>query len=184
MPSLPERREQIRRAHARLIHLVVAACQNPTEQQALEPHLQTAASNGWVELVGVLRRILAGQRDPALLEGLDEEDRVIGESILRGLQDPHSLPALDSRPDPSLAAPGIAGILHAARQGDTEALVWLGQMASQMERAGGDMARIGAALGPLSRGQEDYTRLSRGMSASARQLLQGILDELAKLRPQ
>ncbi|MGC8467155.1 MAG: hypothetical protein ACP5M3_02925 [Acidithiobacillus sp.] len=184
MSSLPERREQIRRAHARLIHMVVAACQNPAEQKALEPHLQTAASNGWGELVQVLRRILAGQRDPALLEGLDEEDRVITESILNGLQDRHSLPALDQGADPSLAAPGIASVVHAARQGDSQALAWLGQMASQMERAGGDMARIGAALRPLSRGQEDYARLARGMSANARQLLQGILDELARLRPQ
>ncbi|MGK9452109.1 hypothetical protein ACSSZE_12770 [Acidithiobacillus caldus] len=184
MPNLPERREQIRRAHARLIHMVVAACQNPAERKTLEPHLQTAANNGWNELVQVLRRILSGQRDVALLEGLDEEDRVITESILSGLQDAHSLPPLDQGADPSLAAPGIASVIYAARQGDTQALVWLGQMASQMERAGGDMARIGAALGPLSRGQEDFTRLARGMSTSARQLLQGILDELSKLRPQ
>ena len=62
MPVLPERREQIRSAHAALILQVVAACQNVHLRAPLEESLRVAAANGWGDLVAVIRQILAGQR--------------------------------------------------------------------------------------------------------------------------
>ena len=83
-----------------------------------------------------------------------------------------------------MAAPGLASILLAARRGEPEAIEWLGKMARQMQRAGGDMARMGAALGPLSRGERNPQRLGAGMGALGRSLLRSVLDELAKAEQQ
>jgi hypothetical protein len=182
--ELPALREQVRRAHAQLILLIVTACQNPDQRPAALEALRVAQANGWEALVERLRRILAGERDAALCLGLDAEDGIVVESILEGLQDPTRLPALESRADPQFAAPGIAGIVVAAQRGDASALQWLGQMASQMQRAGGEMARLGACLGPLSQGKMDVERLSRGLGASTRSLLLQIVDEIHKLRAQ
>jgi hypothetical protein len=184
MSVLPERREQIRAAHAALILQVVAACQNVHLRAPLEESLRVAAQNGWGDLVAVIRGIVGGKRELALLQELDEEDSTIVESILMGLQNPETLPKAGAQAEPGLAAPGLASVIVAARRGEPEALAWLGQMASQMQRAGGDMARMGAALGPLSRGQYDRRKLERGMGPLGRSLLQGVLDELAKAEPQ
>ena len=184
MPVLPERREQIRSAHAALILQVAAACQNVHLRAPLEESLRVAAANGWGDLVAVIRHILAGQREPGLLQGLDEEDGIIIESILMGMQNPETLPKAGDPADPTLAAPGLASVILAARRGEPEALAWLGRMAAQMQRAGGDMARMGAALGPLSRGQYDRLKLERGMGPLGRSLLQAVLDALAKAEQQ
>ncbi len=181
---LPSFQEQVRRAHGQLIRMVVAACQDPGSSAQLETHLQVATANGWEELVHRLRRILRGDRENSLLLGLDDEDRVIVGSILQGLQDPTLLPEANQSADPRLAAPGIASIVLAVRRGDSQALQWLGQMVQQMERAGGEMARLGACLGPLSRGEVDLTPLERGLGASTRGLLRQIMDELHKLQAQ
>ena len=182
--ELPAFREQVRRAHAQLIILIVTACQNPEQRPPANDALRVAESNGWEVLAERLRRILAGQRDAALCLGLDEEDQIVVESILEGLQDPTLLPVLENRAEPQFAAPGIAGIVVAAQRGDTRALEWLGQMTSQMQRAGGEIARLGACLGPLSQGKMDAQRLSRGLGASTRALLLQIIDEIHKLRAQ
>ena len=134
--------------------------------------------------MGRLEQILAGARDESLALGLDDEDRIVVESVLQGLQDAATLPSTQNRADPSFAAPGIAGVVVAAQRGDTQALEWLGQMASQMQRAGGEMARLGACLGPLSQGKMDVDRLSKGLGASTRSLLRQIVDEMHKLHAQ
>jgi hypothetical protein len=150
----------------------------------LEEVLRLSAQNGWLELVAALRKILAGRRDVSVLAGLDDEDRVIVESILRGLQDPRTLPDPGAGPDPTLAAPGIAAMLHAAAGADLQALRLLGHFAEQMSRAGGEMARLAGALRPLLNGERDPERLCRGMSTQGRGLVLSILEELARLRPQ
>ncbi len=182
--EMPAFREQVRRAHAQLIHQVVSACHNADLRPALQESLRVARANGWGSLAERLERLLAGERDEAILLGLDDEDRIVVETVLQGLQDPGSLPNPQSRPDPSLAAPGIAGVVVAAQRGDTQALQWLGQMASQMQRAGGEMARLGACLAPLSQGKTDVERLSKGLGASTRSLLLQIVEEIHKLQAQ
>ena len=52
---------------------VAAARGDPDATNALQPLLEAlAAHRDWVALAAVLRRILAGERDPALRDGLDQ----------------------------------------------------------------------------------------------------------------
>jgi len=182
MSSLPEKDRQIVLAHAGLIHAVVIACQNRERQAELAPLLEVASANGWNTLVTAIRRILGGARDLQVLSGLDEEDRVIAEAILRGLQDPATLPDPQARPDPGMAVPGLAGMIHAAASGDVAALQLLGDMATQMLRAGGDMARLSGMLRRLMDGERDTDVLCRGMSPRGAQLVLSLIEELARLR--
>lgn len=175
------RNRQIVQTHAAFICEVVRLAGEPDAAGQLEKLLRGAQENGWGSLVEALRRIVAGRRDLEGMAGLDPEDRVIAEAVLRGLQDPSILPDPDAKPAPALAAPGLAGMIHAAATGDIQALVLLGQMGEQMSRVGGDMARIAGALRPLVNGERDPDRLGARMDARGRRLLGQILEELARL---
>lgn len=182
MSPLPDKAQQIVLAHAGLIRAVVIACQNGERLAELEPLLMAASANGWHLLVMAIRRILSGARDMQVLAGLDEEDQVITEAILRGLHDPSSLPDPQARPDPGMAVPGLAGMIHAAASGDIAALQLLGDMATQMLRAGGDMARLSGMLRRLIDGERDPELLCRGMSPRGEQLVLSLIEELGRLR--
>ena len=134
--SLPDTKEQILQSHSGLIHRVVMHCNNPGTVPDLEQVLQMASENDWTTLVTVIRDIMSGNRDEAMLQLLDDDDRVIAESILRGLQDPNTLPALETNISSDMAAPGIAGLIHASRSGNAQALQIVGNMAKQMLEAG------------------------------------------------
>jgi hypothetical protein len=181
MTKLLEKEEQVRQAHAGLIHRVVIATQNPAAVPDLDRLLKEAQENGWTDLVSAIRKILKGSRDAGLLRGLDEEDSVIVASILNGIQNPATLPQLDAPIDGAMAAPGLAAILHSARTGNVEALQLLGTMASQMMKAGGDMARLAALTRPLVLGERDPNILCEGMSDQGQTLVLNILAELRKL---
>ncbi|UHD18967.1 hypothetical protein LT988_18290 [Thiocapsa bogorovii] len=170
----------MRLVHATFIRQVVALTQRPEGQAELEGLLAEAEQQGWSGLVAVLRRIAKGERSPALLSGLDEEDQVIVESVLRGLQDPSSLPDPSQAHDPTLAAPGLAHMIHAART-DPQALVLIGNMADQMSKVGGSMARLAGVVRPLINGERNADQLCRGMDTQTRQLVLEILGELGKL---
>jgi hypothetical protein len=180
MNKLPEKDQQIVDAHAGLIHRVVIACQNPGVVPDLEKILQEAEQNEWIALVVTIRQILAGNRDTALLQPLDDEDRVIVTSILRGLQDPATLPDLTKDVDATMAAPGIAAMVHGATTGNLETLQSLANMSQQMLGVGGDMARLAGIIRPLVQGERDADKLTVGMSAEGEKLVLGILQELAK----
>ncbi|HSH28454.1 MAG TPA: hypothetical protein VK971_01000, partial [Thiohalobacter sp.] len=139
MPSVPEKTQQILQAHAGLIHRVVQACQNRDRRPEMNELLRQAEQNEWHDLVAAIRRILKGERNLNAFRGLDEEDRAIVEAILRGLQDPRTLPDLNAQFDADLAAPGLASLIHSARTGDHQALHTIAAMAHQMLQAGGDM---------------------------------------------
>ena len=112
---------------------------------------------------------------------LDDEDRVIAEAVLRGLRDPSSLPDPTRRADPTLAAPGLAHMIHAAGRGDAQALTLVAQMADQMSRVGGDMSRVAAVIRPLINGERNADRLCARMDTRGQQLVLQILDELGRL---
>jgi tetratricopeptide (TPR) repeat protein len=79
---------RIREEWGPLIQAVVAACQGDNEAAAeVAPFLhQLAQQDDWRDLVAVLRRILAGERDPnALLAGLDDTDAIIAGNVLQAL---------------------------------------------------------------------------------------------------
>jgi hypothetical protein len=182
MPSLPERSEQVIRSHAILIVTVVKACQNPQLLPELEPMLVHAQNNGWTELVSAIRNILKGNRDPSLLHGLDDEDTIIIEAVLRGLQDPNTLPDLNAKPQADLAAPALANMIHAAGTGDAMALNMIATMAEQMTNTQGDMARLGGAISKMVHNDErDPDILCKNMSEKGEKLVLDILAELTKL---
>jgi hypothetical protein len=181
LPELPEKRAQIIQVHAGLIHAVVVACGRPELRPEVEKALQVSAENGWTDLVHALRLVLAGRRDPDVLIGLDEEDAVIVQAVLRGLQDPSSLPDPAAQPDSALAAPGLAAMVYAAARGNSEALQILAAMAEQMSRVRGDMAHLAGIIRLLVNGERNPDRLCKRMSAQGKQLVLLILDELGRL---
>lgn len=181
MPDFPDRHEQIRRVHAEFIRQVVETCTNSDRRQQFDALMDQAAQQGWTDLVAAIRRIAGGERGRALFAGLDEEDQIITDAILRGLQDPSSLPDPAQSQDPSMAAPGLAHMIHAAGTGNAQALMLVGNMAQQMSGVGGAMARLAAVIRPMINGERDPDRLTRGMDRQGRQLVLDMLDELARL---
>ena len=179
--SLPETKEQILQSHTGLIHRVVMHCNNPGSVPDMEQVLQMAAENEWTALVTVIRDIMSGNRDESILLPLDEEDRVIAESILQGLQDPNTLPPLETDINSEMAAPGIAGLVHASRNGNVQALQIIGNMAKQMLEAGGDMGILAGRIRPLVDGERDADKLTENMTDKGQKLMLDILEELLKL---
>ena len=179
--STPDTTEQILQSHSGLIHRVVMHCNNPGSVPDMEQVLQMAAENDWATLVTVIRDIMSGNREESILLVLDEEDRVIAESILRGLQDPNTLPPLDTDINSDMAAPGIAGLVHASRNGNVQALQIVGNMAKQMLEAGGDMGILAGRIRPLVDGERDADKLTEKMTEKGQKLMLQILEELIKL---
>jgi len=179
--QIPEREQQIIQTHAAFICQAVEFIQQPEADTRLDALLSAAAHNGWTALAAAVRLFAVGRRDLNLIAGLDEEDRVIAEAILRGLQDPTALPDPSIKADPTLAAPGLAGMIHAAGSGDVQALTLISQMAEQMSKVGGDMSRLAAVIRPMINGERDADRLCARLDARGRQLVLQILEELGKL---
>lgn len=183
MSSLPTQHEQIIAVHTSLIVLVVQSVQNPDLRNRLEPVLKTSEENGWQQLVRRIRKILAGERSQTLLQNLDEEDQVIIDAILKGIQDPSTLPDPETKSaNPQMAAPGIAHLIYQASIGNTQALTLVSNMAEQMSHAGGDMSRLAAITKKMIDGERDPEILARGMGAQGKTLVHAILQELGKLQ--
>lgn len=181
MAEIPDRHEQIRLVHAQFIRQVVETCANAERRRDFETLLKSAEQSGWTALVGAVRRIAAGERGRQVFAGLDEEDQIIADSILRGIQDPSTLPSPEAKPDAAVAAPGLAHMIHAASRGNAEALVLLGNLAEQMSNVGGSMGRLAAVVRPLINGERDPDRLRKGMDAQTERLMLDILAELGRL---
>lgn len=181
MAPLPGRQEQIIRAHAPLIVQVVKVSQNRALMLELEPVLQAMKQYGQEALVGVLMRIIEGSREPALVGGLDEDDAIIVNAILRGLQDPATLPDPNAQADPTAAAPGLAHMINEAAHGNVNALHTLANMSEQMSGVGGDMARLAAIMRRLIDGERDPEILCKGMGPLGESLVLSILESLAQL---
>lgn len=173
--------EQILQTHASLVLAVVQTIHNPELKPHLEQVLQQSAQNGWQDLVSVINKIVAGNRDQALVNGLDEEDAVIVDSILRGLQDPKTLPKTEQTGDATQAAPMFARLIDEARRGNHNSLSILGAMAEQMSNAGGDMASLSAVLKDMIDGERNVDKLCTRMGPQGESLITQILSELAKL---
>jgi len=180
MPT-PEKNEQILQLHSSLILAVVQTIHNTELKPHLEQVLQQSAQNGWQDLVDVINKIVAGSRDQSLVSGLDDEDAVIVDSILRGLQDPETLPKTEQSGDASQAAPMFARLIDEARRGNTNSLSMLGSMAEQMLQAGGDMANLSAVLKDMVDGERNVDKLCSRMGPQGESFITQILSELAKL---
>lgn len=179
--QITEKQEQILQTHAGLITSVVQCTQNPEMRQQLDVALQRSAQNGWENLVMAIMKILDGNRDESLLKTLDDEDYVIAEAILKGIQDPSTLPKVEEQANASMAAPMLAKLISEASRGDHNAIIMLGGMADQMSAAGGDMANVGAVLKNMIDGERDTDKLCTRVGAQGESLIVSILAELAKL---
>ncbi len=176
-----DRQQQIIQAHAGVIVQVVQSIANPQLMAQTEEILKVSEQNGWGDLVAVIRRIIKGERDESLLKGLDEEDSTIAGAILQGIQNPATLPDPNQPADASMAAPGLAHMIHQAATGNPQALEIIGNMAEQMTQAGGDMRNLGGIIRKMINGERDPKELSKGMGVQGRQLVDSILEELHKL---
>jgi hypothetical protein len=176
-----DRHLQILQAHAGVIVQVVHSIANPEQMAQTEEILKVSENNGWGDLVKVIRRIIKGERGENLVQGLDEEDGVIVTAILSGIQNPATLPDPNRPADATQAAPGLANLIHHASTGHVEALEIISNMAAQMTAAGGDMRNMGGIVRRMINGERDPGVLSRGMGVQGRQLVDAILEELAKL---
>jgi tetratricopeptide (TPR) repeat protein len=87
-----------------LVEVVVAAARgDAAAAEALQPVLADMADrDDWTTLAAVVQRILTGERDAALLEGLDETDTGVTRDILSALADQ---PAADPNPPPNSQQP-------------------------------------------------------------------------------
>jgi len=180
MPT-SEKTEQILHTHAGLILAVVQTIHNPELKSHLDQALQMSVQNGWQSLVNVINKILAGSREQNLLNGLDDEDRIIIDSILKGLQDPSTLPESEISGDATQAAPMLAALINESRRGDHNALTMLGNMAEQMSKTGGDMASLSAIIKDMIDGERDIDKLCTRMGPQGESLIKQILTELGKL---
>lgn len=182
MTALPDRAQQIIQSHAVLIVSIVKACQDSEMLPKIEPMLRAAEEYGKSGLSSVLRKILGGSREPGISKGLDEDDGVIIDAILKGLRDPSSLPDPRAKADGAAAAPGLAKIIQTAARGDENALQMISSMAKQMAVAGGGMALMGDVLDKLVKGERDPKILCEEMDARGETLVLSILLELNKLK--
>jgi len=176
-----DRNQQIIQSHAGVIVQVVQSISDPSLMPKTEEILKVSEQNGWNDLVNVIRRIIKGERDESLLIGLDEEDSTIAAAILLGIQNPSTLPDPNKPADASMAAPGLAHMVHQAASGNAEALQLISQMAEQMTQAGGDMRNLGGIIRKMINGEREPKVLARGMGVQGRQLVDSILEELHKL---
>lgn len=178
MTQLPDRAEQIRQVHAPFLRTFVELHGDAGRRGELEELLGQVEQQGWETLTLALRRVVAGARDPSLFNGLDDEDRVLLEAVLMGLQDPSTLPPPNEQTDPTLAAGGLAQMIHAAATGNAEALILIGNMADQMLKVGGSMGRLAGAIRPLINGERDLGRLAKGADERTSGLIKDVLEEL------
>jgi len=182
MATIPDKVKQIALVHAQLINAVVMTCHNPLMMVNLEPELKKAELNGWTDLIKRIRKILKGERNTSLLIGLDEEDAAIILSILVGLQNPSELPQASQIEQSTFAPQTLAKLIDSALNGDIQSKTLLSHMRSQMLLTPGDMGNLAKVLDLLLQGIFDVTDVSRNMDADGKKLVEGILDELGKLR--
>ena len=181
MNVAPDKKEQITNFHAPLIVNVVNSISDTSMRPAIEQILKASEEQGWGNLVAAIRKILKGQRDSSILKGLDEEDQVIVDAILRGIQDPSTLPNPNQEADPIMAAPMLAQLIHDASKGDTNALSMLGQMAEAMSTTRGDLAKFSTLIKPMVDGERDVDKLCSKIGPQGESLVISILNELGKL---
>ena len=177
-----DRRAQILTVHAAFINQVVTLGPQADRQTEFGQLLKMAEENGWTDLVAAIRQIIHnGRRDVEILNGLDEEDQVIAEAILQGLQDPSTLPDPNAKPDPAMAAPGLASMIHAAGSGNTQALQLIANMAEQMSKVGGPMGMLASVIRPMINGERNPEVLCKRLDSKSEAMVLGILEELKQL---
>lgn len=149
-----------------IIAATVAACQgNEEAKKELEPFLQQQEqTDDWRNLIAVIRRIMNGERDGNIIEGLDRIDAVIVMRILKALNgDTESLTA-------NRQPPTVNNQPQEQQQGVT-----LPQLIELVERAEGGDKELGGQL--FTAFQQMARADDPGMSALGNVLLRIVIGE-------
>ncbi|MBL7063667.1 MAG: hypothetical protein ISS49_05585 [Anaerolineae bacterium] len=180
---------QLRQQWAPVIQAVVAACEGQAQAAAhLQPLLaQLSHQDDWRHLVAALRRILAGERDPAaLLPGLDATDTLIASDLLRALgvevgQDLPDPGNRGGRPQPGEQALTLDDLLGLVAQAGTEQappglgeqLFGLTRAMATQPQAPAEMRELGRVLNHVLSGERapDLSALPPELAAKVRQML-------------
>lgn len=181
MANPANQREAVLQEHSSLIHLVIMTVAAPENLPQLGQQLELAEANGWTSLVQAVRTIVSGERDIDTFPDLDEEDRIIIESILAGISDPATLPGLVSTVDPDAAGPGIARMIHDIGTGSSGAQQIFDQMIQQLTQAEPELASVAERLNRIVAGERDMGQLGEGLSDIGVVLIRSVLDELMPL---
>jgi hypothetical protein len=179
---MPTRQEQIVSVHASLIISVVRGRTDPIAAREAKDLIAKVSRGGQTALARILGRIVQSARpDGADETALSDDERVVLDAVLQGIDNPTELPQAVASFDPGAAAPGLACMIDAAARGDPRALHTLSGMAEVMVQVGGDMGRLGGLMRRLVNGERDAERLTRNMGAQGISLVHAILDQLATL---
>jgi tetratricopeptide (TPR) repeat protein len=144
-----------------LARAVAAADGDAEAEQQVSGLLDEMAGNEqWVSLAGVLRRILAGERDPELADGLDPVDTAIVSRLLD---------ALAGRIQLHPPAPGAT-----AERAEQPRDQWESFLAAIVDAAGGDVAAEQQASGLLD--EMDENEQLAGLAGVLRRILAGERD--------
>ena len=171
----------------RLVALVAAAGGDPAAATAIDELLTSLADTAdWATLADVLRRILAGERDPdQLLPGLDPIDTAIVTRALDALAGRITLtPPPAPEPDDQeqalteLAA-AVATAAHGNQDAATEAAQYLDEMADTP-----DWAALAAVLRRIIAGERDPTQLLPGLDPTDTAITQTVLAHLTDPPPE
>ena len=180
--TIPTRQEQIVSIHASLIISVVRGRTDPIAAREAAELVGGLSRSGHPALARILGRIVRSAKpDGADETALSDDERVVLNAVLQGIDNPAALPPEVSSFDPGAAAPGLAWIIVAAARGDPQALHTLSEMAEAMVRVGGDMGRLGGLMRRLVNGERDAERLTRNMGAQGTSLVHAILEQLASM---
>jgi hypothetical protein len=184
--DIPHAIAQIREQWSTVNANMLAACNGNAQAAARLTRFfdQMELKDDWRALIGVLRRILAGEREPlALLRGLDDTDTLIAGDVLRGLGIAVPLTGLEEEADDGKmisleeflqqvvracqpdAPPGLAEQLHIATRG----------MATQATLAP-ELRELGRVLNQILSGERepDLSALHPQLAEAVR----GMLEEL------
>jgi len=159
-------------------------CNEPNSASDLEQALQLAEANDWQKLVATIRNIMSGNRGRTLLQNLDEEETIIIESILNGIDDPATLPAVTADLNSDMAASGIASLIHASMQGNTESANVIDSLTTQMSNTGSEYATIAVSIKKMIEGERNLEILIENISEQGHNLMTDILTELKTLETQ
>jgi len=166
--------------HSGFVANVVAVCINHTAPSTLTPILDSARNNGWHKLVNAIERIIQGERSNTLLDDLDSEEEEIISNILLQLESGHtelSTPKLSEN-----NSQGLAIIINAAINGDSDAQSTIAFMCKEMESVGGELTMLSSAIRKLLAGERDLIALSNDMSLRSKRLLSAVLKDLSQRR--
>jgi len=176
--------EALLKLHAALLHDVVDACHDSSKQVNLLNMLKEAESNGWQKLCDAIRAILSGQRDESVLTGLDEEDAILVQAILIGIDNPDSLPPIDPEQQRNEAAVGLASTIASACQGDQRAMELIAHMEQTFQENPTEMGAMGNVIRRMVNGERSIAILIEGLDRPSSQLVEHILTELKTIESQ